>query len=196
MLLPLEWYELVKAPMRMRSTLSRPFTITTADILKLLRLSCPYKYCSFLEQLPNKTFCDDGQSSLSTLSNKIATNHIVIYRTSILTATTTYVLRHVWLCEHMNCSSPGSFVHGIFQVRMLEWVAISWSSWPRDQTCVSCIGRQILYHWTTWEAPVSLLGNHNSQHQTFSTVLFKNLRGRGYWTCFYLIRINEIIPFN
>ena len=30
------------------------------------------------------------------------------------------------------------------------------SSWPRDQTCIfcfSCIGRQILYHWTTWEAP-------------------------------------------
>ena len=31
------------------------------------------------------------------------------------------------------------------------------SSWPRDQThisCVSCIGRQILYHWVTWEAPI------------------------------------------
>ena len=26
------------------------------------------------------------------------------------------------------------------------------SSWPRDQTCVSCIGRWILYHWDTWEA--------------------------------------------
>ena len=44
------------------------------------------------------------------------------------------------------------------QERILEWVAISSSrgcSWPRDQTCVSCIsctGRQILYHHTTWEA--------------------------------------------
>ena len=40
--------------------------------------------------------------------------------------------------------------------RILEWVAYpfsSWSSWPRNQTRVSCIGRQILYHWTTWEAP-------------------------------------------
>ena len=54
-----------------------------------------------------------------------------------------------------NCSLPGSSVHGIFQARMLEWVAISFSrrtSWARDQTQGSCIGRQILYHWATWEA--------------------------------------------
>ena len=40
------------------------------------------------------------------------------------------------------CSPPGSSVHGIFQARILEWVVISFSrrsSWPRDQTCVSCI---------------------------------------------------------
>ena len=54
------------------------------------------------------------------------------------------------------CSPPGSSVHGIFQARILEWVAISYTraySRPRDQThvsCVSCIGRQILYHWATW----------------------------------------------
>ena len=43
----------------------------------------------------------------------------------------------------------------IFQARILEWAAISYSrrsSWPRDRTCISCIGRQILYHWATWEA--------------------------------------------
>ena len=37
---------------------------------------------------------------------------------------------------------------------ILEWVAISFSrgsSWPRDQTSVSCIGRRILYQWATWE---------------------------------------------
>ena len=27
------------------------------------------------------------------------------------------------------------------------------SSWPRDEILVSCIGRQVLYHWATWEAP-------------------------------------------
>ena len=55
----------------------------------------------------------------------------------------------------MGCSLPDSSVHGIFQTRILEYGAISFSrgsSWPRDQTCVSCIGRQVLYHWATWEA--------------------------------------------
>ena len=59
------------------------------------------------------------------------------------------------LCDPMDCSLPGSSVHGISQARTLEWVAVSYSrgsSWPRDQICVSCIGRQILHHWATREA--------------------------------------------
>ena len=31
------------------------------------------------------------------------------------------------LCSPMDCSLPGSSVHGIFQARVLEWVAISFS---------------------------------------------------------------------
>ena len=50
----------------------------------------------------------------------------------------------------MDCSLPGSSVHGIFQARILEWVAIFFSrrsSPPRDWTQVSCIvGR----HFTIW----------------------------------------------
>ena len=49
----------------------------------------------------------------------------------------------------MDCSLPGFSVHGIFQARMLEWVAISLhrgSSRPRDRIPVSCISRRILYH--------------------------------------------------
>ena len=41
------------------------------------------------------------------------------------------------LCDPMDCSLPGSSVHGILQGRILEWVAISFSkgsSWPRDWT--------------------------------------------------------------
>ena len=59
------------------------------------------------------------------------------------------------LCDSMDCSPPGSSVHGIFQARILEWVAISFSrgsSWPRDWNHISCIGRRILYHCATWEA--------------------------------------------
>ena len=46
------------------------------------------------------------------------------------------------LCYPTNCSSWGSSVHGILQVRILEWVAISFtrgSSWSRSQTWVSWI---------------------------------------------------------
>ena len=62
------------------------------------------------------------------------------------------------LCNPLGYSPPDSFFHGIFQLWILEWVAISssrGSSWPRDWNSISgifCIGRQILYHCTTWEA--------------------------------------------
>ena len=56
----------------------------------------------------------------------------------------------------MDCSPLGFSVHGIFQARILERGAISSSResfQPRDRTCVSCvsyIGRQILYCCTSW----------------------------------------------
>ena len=56
------------------------------------------------------------------------------------------------LCDSVDCSSPGSSVLGISQARILEWVAMPssrGSSKPRDWTHISCIGRWILYHWTT-----------------------------------------------
>ena len=78
------------------------------------------------------------------------------------------------LCDYMDCSLPGPFVHGIFQARILEWVAISHSrrpSWPRDWTRVSgisCVGRRVFLplappgkpHITLWLLPLphSLLG--------------------------------------
>ena len=46
------------------------------------------------------------------------------------------------LCDPMDCSPPGSSVHGIFQERILEWVAISFSrgsSRPGHQICVFCV---------------------------------------------------------
>ena len=59
------------------------------------------------------------------------------------------------LCDPTDCSLPGSSVLGIFQAKTLEWVAISFSggsSQPRDWTCISCLVRQVLYHWVTREA--------------------------------------------
>ena len=52
------------------------------------------------------------------------------------------------LCDPIDCSPPGSSVHAICQVRILEWVTISFSRGslrPRDQTHVSCIGRWVLH---------------------------------------------------
>ena len=46
------------------------------------------------------------------------------------------------LCDPMDCSLPDFSVHGTSQSRILEWVAIFFcrrSSWPRNQTCVSCL---------------------------------------------------------
>ena len=69
------------------------------------------------------------------------------------------VCMHTQLCPTIygpvDYSLPGFSVHGIFQARILEWDIISFfqgSSQTRDQThisCVSCIGRWILYHWVT-----------------------------------------------
>ena len=54
------------------------------------------------------------------------------------------------LYNAIDCRLPGFSVHGTSQARMLEWVAISssrGSSRPRDWTWISCVGRQIFYHW-------------------------------------------------
>ena len=68
------------------------------------------------------------------------------------------------LCDPMDCNAPGASVHGIFQARILEWVAIPSSrgrSWSRNQICVSCIEGGLLHHkhflycWVTREDPHS-----------------------------------------
>ena len=54
----------------------------------------------------------------------------------------------------MDCSPPGSSVHGISQIKVLEWVAIPFSrvsSWPRDGTWVSYIVGRFLTIWATRE---------------------------------------------
>ena len=58
----------------------------------------------------------------------------------------------------MDCSLPGFSVHGVFQARILEWVAISFfrgSSWPRNRTWVSCIAGRFCTNWAKREAFLS-----------------------------------------
>ena len=56
------------------------------------------------------------------------------------------------LCNPIDCSPPGSSVHGISQAKILEWVALpffKWSSPPRDLTWVSCIEDRWFMLWAT-----------------------------------------------
>ena len=78
----------------------------------------------------------------STPSPKQAIVHLVAHSCSTL-----------W--DPMDCSPPGSSVHGILQARILEWGANPFSrgsSPPRDQTWVSCIAGGFLTIWATREA--------------------------------------------
>ena len=60
------------------------------------------------------------------------------------------------LCNPMDCSPPGNSVHWILQARILECIAMPssrWSSWPKDQTHISC-----LLHWWMDSLPRMLPG--------------------------------------
>ena len=66
---------------------------------------------------------------------------------------------YLTLCNPMDCNLPGFFIHSIFQARVPEWVAISFSresSQPRDQTQVSRIASRRFTLWVTREALTGL----------------------------------------
>ena len=82
------------------------------------------------------------------------------------------------LCNTMDCSLPGSSVHGIFQAIVLQWIDISFSkgsSQPRDRTQVSHIVDRRFTVWATSKVPQykikSFLKTHNKN--TWVQLLFK-----------------------
>ena len=81
-------------------------------------------------------------------------------------------------CNPVDSSLPGSSVHGIFQARILVWVAISFSrrsSQPRDQTSVSCISCLAGRFSTTEppEKPWRASGSHQLEIKTYSHITYK-----------------------
>ena len=107
------------------------------------------------------TYCTAFSSWLLSLSNIHSSSlHVFSWlHSSLLFSAESYFIiwfnhstvcafSRIWLfCDPVDCSPPGFSVHGISQARILQWVAISFSrgsSWLRNQTWVSCIGRQIL----------------------------------------------------
>ena len=83
----------------------------------------------------------------------------------------------VTLCNSMDCSLPGSSVHGILQGRILEWLAILLSresSWPRDQTQVLCTACRFFYPLNHQGRPlvVYTISNH---HYCIPSVQFSSV---------------------
>ena len=75
------------------------------------------------------------------------------------------------LCDPMGYSLPGSFVHGVLQVRILAWIATSFSrgsSWPRDWGQVFCV------FWQLYSLPLAPPGKLDKIH-VFSLIMRKTL---------------------
>ena len=80
------------------------------------------------------------------------------------------------LCDPTDCSLPVCSVHGVSQARILEWVAIPFSrgsSWPRDQTQVSCTAGRYFTGWATREAPL-----HRKQKKKKGKIHFRKKNGK------------------
>ena len=72
------------------------------------------------------------------------------------------------VCDPVDCSPPGSSVHGMLQARILEWVAIS-SSRGSSQASILC-----LLHWQVDSLPLSYLGNYTLKQKL--KIKIKNLK--------------------
>ena len=92
------------------------------------------------------------------------------------------------LCKLMDGSPQGSSAQGISQASILDWIAIFYSrgsSQPKNQTCVSCIGRWILYHCTTREVLFQVANSYlpaMSSHGGVKERVFRTL-----WCLFLLL---------
>ena len=114
----------------------------------------------FLEFPENHTLSKSHTLSLPLLLETEPKTHIVplSYLFTLCGCASMYTPLCLTLCDPIDYSSPGSSVHGIFQTRILEEVAISFSrgsSQLRIQTrvsCISCFDRHILYQQSHWES--------------------------------------------
>ena len=82
----------------------------------------------------------------------------------VCACTRAVVQSHQTLCDPMNCSLPGSSVHGVSLARILEWGDISssrGSSRLKDRTCISCSAGEFFTTGATWEAMMRLSNINN-----------------------------------
>ena len=110
------------------------------------------------------------------LEEEIATHCSILACRILWTEACSVAQSCLTLCDPMDCSPPGSSVQGILQARTVEWVTISFSrgsSFPRDQTWVSCIGRWILnlVGYSLWGCKESDMSEWLSTHKTDKSLL-------------------------
>ena len=99
------------------------------------QLLLPFRHCYYFLSLNLKTSCIVGSiqvSSIKTVSWHHLRYSVCVHAKSLQSCPT--------LCNPMDCSPPGSSVHGTFQARTLEWVAISYSN-------------SYAWEYTTFQAP-------------------------------------------
>ena len=83
------------------------------------------------------------------------------------------------LCDPMDCSLSGSSVYGIFQARVQEWIAISFSrgsSRPRNRTQVSLIAGRRLTVWATREEKPKINKWSTLKKSFFKKRIFKKIK--------------------
>ena len=97
---------------------------------------------------------------IHTLINIIKIHYVSLFKWTLLKEIFLSLSVSKWFCsvvsdsDPMDCSLPGSSIHGIFKARVLEWVAIAFSRgspWPRDGTQVSGIVGRRFTIWATRE---------------------------------------------
>ena len=106
------------------------------------------------------------------------------------------------LCDPIDCSLPGSSVHGGLQGGRLGWVAMPFSrgpSWPKNRTLssyISCLGKWVLYHLG------SPLTSYKCNHAIFVIlwlvyfIIIFFLRFIGIVTCFRISFLKILTHFN
>ena len=122
------------SPQMLQNSISRdrtdiPIVFTPVDSEGRLKLRI-----IFIRILLQRTLQTSSELDITSSSKSPAAQLVVVQSLSCVQL----------FCDPMDCNPPGSTVHGISFSRG--------SSWSKDQTCVSCTGRWIIYHWATREA--------------------------------------------
>ena len=141
-----QWYKMVNIPIsQRRKQIKRILWLAQKFCRQYLRLIWNQVSCSSSHITLHKPF---QLQILFTVAQRVCVCALSHFSRVQLFATLWTVARY----NPMNCSLPGSSVHGLLQARTLEWVAMPssrGSSWPGDWThvsYVSCIGRWVLFH--------------------------------------------------